>query len=48
MDRLTNAHAMLVFKGDFEEITWRGYLTESLQELLQIWEANQYNDKEEF
>jgi len=48
MNRLTNAHAMLVFKTNLEEITWRGYLTDSLREVLQIWETNQHNADEEF
>lgn len=48
MNRLTNARAMLVFKQHLEEMTWSGYLTESLSDLLLIWEENQQNDDEEF
>lgn len=48
MNRLTNAHAMLVFKRDLEDVAWRGYLTESLRDVLRIWHSNQNNDDEEF
>lgn len=47
MNRLTNSHAMLVFKRDLEDIAWRGYLTESLRDMLRIWHGNQNNDDEE-
>lgn len=48
MNRLTNAHAMVVFKRNLENILWRGYLADGLREMLQIWRDNPHNSKEEF
>ncbi len=48
MNRLTNAHAMIIFKRDLEDIAWRGYLTENLRDVLRVWNSNQGNSSEEF
>jgi len=41
MNRATSAHAMLVLRRDLEDTMWRGYVTQSLRDVLQIWQDNQ-------
>jgi Domain of unknown function (DUF4263) len=48
MNRATSAHAMLVLRRDLEDTMWRGYVTQSLRDVLQIWQDNQHNADEEF
>lgn len=48
VNRLTNAHAMLVFNCDLEDTLWRGYLTESMRAALNLWQTNRQNADEEF
>lgn len=43
-----SAHAMLVFKTEFEETIWRGHSVEALRAAVNMWNSNRLNDSEEF
>lgn len=46
--QLANAHAMLVYLRDIDEVTWTGHRVTELQRLLANWRQNETNDKEAF
>lgn len=46
--QLANAHAMLVYLRDIDEVTWTGHRVTELQRLIGNWRQNETNDKEAF
>lgn len=46
--QLANAHAMLVYLRDIDEVTWTGHRVTELQRLIGNWRTNESNDKEAF
>src|ERR1041385_3944764 len=46
--QLANAHSMLVYLRDIDEVTWTGHRVTELQRLIANWRDNENNDQETF
>jgi hypothetical protein len=48
VNQLTNAHAMLVYLRDIDNVTWTGHRVTEVRRLIEKWTSNPDNDKEAF